>query len=242
MPIRLLIAALLPCTLSAASLAQDVTDARKQLFSDLTAMEKMARERLFTPSDWQRFSALEKSASDLIKSAEQKQAELDRSGKAELYRLFVRASRLQAAERTKTLTHEQSEEKTRIDDEILRLAEPLLTARHDELAARKDAGIELSMREMAVFDGLTRWRSTASTPTGNDPADELSAPRMDLRQLVWIEQIAIMETQGLVRRDLRLKDQLADIYRWLTRRAEAQEGEAREDALRRLAVLKARQQ
>lgn len=237
---RLLTAAVLVSALSAASLAQDVPDLRKQVFTGLTEMEKTARERLFTPGDWDRFSALERTASELIKAARTKQAELDRSGKSELYRLFVRASRLEAAEKSKTLTAEQAAEKARIEDQILHLAEPLLTARHEELGAKKETGGDLSIREMAVFEGLTRWRSTASAPAGGDPAEELSAPRMDLRQLIWIEQIAIMETQGQVRRDLRLKDQLADIYRWTAKRAESTGAENREEALKRIADWKAR--
>lgn len=240
MPYRFVLAATLVFLLSASALAQEAPGMRKQLFTDLAAMEKTARERLFTPADWERFAALERSAHALIEAAEQNQAELDRSGKADLYRLFVRASRLQAAEKAKTLTPAEAAEKARIDDEIFHRAEPLLTSRHDELAAKKESGTELSMREMAIFDGLTRWRSTASTGVRSDPADDLSAPRMDVRQLIWIEQIAIMETQGLVRRDLRLKDQLADIYRLLGRRAETPGMEGRDEALKRIADWKAR--
>lgn len=239
MSYRILLAAILAFLLSAPALAQEPSDARKQLFTDLAAMEKTARERLFLAADWERFAALERSAHALIEAAEQKQAELDRSGKADLYRLFVRASRLEAAEKTKTLTAEQSAEKARIEDRIFHLAEPLLTARHEELAAKKNSGGDLSMREMAVFEGLTRWRSTATADIG-DATDVLSAPRMDVRQLIWIEQIAIMETQGLVRRDLRLKDQLADIYRLLGRRAETPGAEGRDEALKRIADWKAR--
>jgi hypothetical protein len=239
MPYRFLPAIALAFFLSGPALAQDSADARKQFFTDLAAMEKTARERLFTPAEWEHFSALERAASELVEAATKKQAELERSGKAELYRLFVRASRLQAAGKAKTLTADQAAEKARIDDEIFRLAEPLLTARHEELSAKKDAGTELTLREMAVFDGLTRWRSTAATVPA-DPVDELSAPRMDVRQLIWIEQIAIMDLQGQVRRDLRIKEQMAEIYRWLARRAEATDAVGREDTLARIAAWKAK--
>ncbi len=239
---RFLACATLAAVFANAALAQDHADTRKQLFADLTAMEKAARDRLFENADWEKFAKLEDAASELIRLAEQKQAELDQSGRAELYRLFVRSSRLEAAEKTKTLTPEQALEKAGIEQDIARLVEPLLLMRLKELSAKKD-GEELSLRENAIFDGLTRWQAAAGT--GNvvaslEPPDDLNSPRMDLRQLIWIEQIAIMETQGTVRRDLRLKDQLAEIYRWLTRRAENQEGESREDALRRLAALKSK--
>lgn len=232
---------LLACTFTVA--AQEAADHRKQLFADLNAMEKIARDRVFDAAEWKKFDKLEETASELIHQAEQKQAELDQSGKAELYRLFVRASRLEAAEKSKTLTPDDAVEKINIEKEILRLSEPLLLARLKELSAKKEAGEELSLRETAIFDGLTRWRAAKENASAADqPTDELNAPRMDVRELIWTEQIGIMETQNLVRRDLRLKDQLAEIYRWLTRRAEGQEGESREDAIKRIAALKAKRQ
>lgn len=244
---RLLLPALCAFSVAFSALAQEPADTRKQLFTDLTAMEKIARDRLFEEADWEKFAKLEEAASDLIRQAEQKQAELDQSGKAELYRLFVRASRLEAAEKSKTLTPDQAQEKAKIDEEIFKLAQPLLVARYDELWARKDSGGELTLRETAILDGLTRWRSTATTQAQTqtqtasmEPPDDLNAPRMDLRQLIWTEQIAIMETQGVVRRDLRLKDQLAEIYRWLNRRAEEQESPKREETLKRIAEWKAK--
>lgn len=239
--LRFLLAALFIFAVSLPAAAQETSSIRKQLFADLAALEKIARERPLSPADWERFTALEHSAAALIESAETRQAELERSGKAELYRLFVRASRLQAAEKARTLKPEQAEEKTRIDDRIFRLAEPLMTARHEELTAKKESGAELTMREMAILDGLTRWRSTAAT-TAVEPVDELNAPRMDLRQLIWIEQIAIMEEQGQVRRDLRVKDQLAEILRWVAQRAENLDGDSRQEVQRRISLMRSKRQ
>lgn len=151
--------------------AQDQPDARKQLFAELTAIEKIARERPLEPAEWEKLAKLEDAAAEQIRLAEKKQAELDQSGKAELYRLFVRASRLEAAEKTKTITPEQSAEKARIATEIFRLAEPLLQARRNELSGKKDAGEDLSLRETAILDGLTRWHAPAGEVTASLPDD-----------------------------------------------------------------------
>ncbi len=226
------------------AMAQDQADVRKQFFASLAAIEKTARERPLQAAEWEQLARVEETAAEMIRQAEKKQEELDRSGKSELYRLFVRTSRLEAATKAKTITPAELAEKSRIQEEIARLAEPLLTARLKELAARKEANDELSLRETAILDGLTRWRATVDDVTAsvqhNDAALEMNAPRMDLQQLIWIEQISIMEAQGAARRDLRLKDQLSEIHRWIQRRAEAQDADARDVTLKRLSELRAK--